>query len=298
MNTINNFHTPVLKQEAIAALNVQRGHWYIDCNFGGGGHAKDILGLGGNLVGFDLDKEAIEKAISDPDFKPFGDSLILVNDNFSKLSEVLKTLNIPVVSGVLFDLGVSSHQLESAGRGFSINLDAPLDMRMDRNSSSLKAGDLVNGLNLGELIKLFQTYGEESFSRPIAKKIIERRKISKIETTRQLAEIVASAKYPSMREKIHPATKVFQALRIAVNDELNSLKETLPQAFEVLDKGGRLAVISFQSLEDRVVKNYFRDLEEKNLARNLFKKPIEASEKELSDNPRSRSGKLRCVEKL
>ncbi len=202
------------------------------------------------------------------------------------------------VHGILFDLGVSSFQLEKADRGFSFNLDAELDMRMDQSSSSPKAKDLVNALHEGELSELFFKLGEENFAKKIAKKIVEYRKTKLIETTNELARIILSARPRSSSDRTHPATRVFQALRIAVNDELNSLKEALPNALEVLDKGGKMVVISFHSLEDRIVKNFFKEWEENGLAKLLTKKPLEPANEETLNNTRARSGKLRVTEKL
>jgi 16S rRNA (cytosine1402-N4)-methyltransferase len=194
-------------------------------------------------------------------------------------------------------LGVSTHQLEETERGFSFNKDAPLDMRMDPTKGA-SAKDLVNGLYERELAELFLKLGEENWSKPIARRIVQYREKKQIETTNELASIILSVRRRSPSDRTHPATRIFQALRIAVNDELNSLKEALPKAFEILESGGRIAVISFHSLEDRIVKNYFRELEEKQLAKVITDKPLETSEEETNLNPRSRSAKLRVIEKL
>lgn len=312
---MSNYHIPAMPKEVLEYLNVQKGSWYIDCNLGGGGHTELILEKGGKVLGIDLDPEAIAEVTTR--LKKYLESrdLILVQDNFNNLDKILNSSIFnpkSSIMGVLFDLGVSTHQLEESYRGFSFNLDSPLDMRMNQVMGA-SAKDLVNGLYEKELSELFLKYGEENFSRPIAKKITEYRNTKTIETTRELANIVLSVKRKKTNDKIHPATKVFQALRIAVNDELNSLKEALPKAFEVLYPGGRLVVISFHSLEDRIVKNYFKSIchpeehpsrhpeeheDEGPKAKLLTKNLVEISEEESLQNPRARSGKLRAIEKL
>lgn len=276
-------------EEVLEYLNVQTDKWYVDCNLGGGGHASAILEKGGKVLGMDLDKEAIAEV--EENYK-----LILVQSNFAKIKEVVEEKQI-TPAGVFFDLGVSTHQLEEAERGFSFSKDAPLDMRMDQTYGA-SAKDLVNALHVGELEELFTKYGEEFQAKRIAKRIVDERANKPIESTGELAEIVAGAYHGSRGDRIHPATKVFQALRIAVNDELNNLKAALPASFEVLAPKGRLVVISFHSLEDRIVKNYFRELEESGVAWVLTDKPVTPSEVEIGRNPRSRSGKLRAVEKM
>lgn len=292
---MSKYHIPVMLKEAISYLDIKPNHWYIDCNLGGGGHTEGILKAGGKVLGIDLDPDAIEE-VSKKNF-PL-ERLILINDNFSHLSHITHTTltsQPSPISGVLFDLGISSYQLEKPERGFSFNVDAPLDMRMDP-TVGVTAADLVNVLPEKELSRLFWEYGEENFARPIAKKIVEYRKIKKIETTSELVKIILSVKHAG-REKIHPATKVFQALRIAVNDELRNLEEALPQALEILQPRGRLAVISFHSLEDRIVKNFFKNEEEKSSLKILTPKPIGPTEEEIIFNPRSRSAKLRVAQK-
>lgn len=291
---MDNYHTPVMLKEVLDYLEIKPGHWYVDCNLGGGGHTKGILDKGGKVLGIDLDPDAIAEAT-----KNFAQSknLILVQENFSHLAR-LAPLAPLAPSGILFDLGVSTHQLETPERGFSFNIDAPLDMRMDPKSTIVTAADLVNGLYEKELAELFWNLGEENFSRPIAKRIVEARQKKKIETTNELAQVILSVRRRTPADRTHPATRVFQALRIAVNDELNSLKIALPQALEVLAPGGRIAVISFHSLEDRMVKDFFRDEEDKGSIEIITKKPVTPSEEEVEKNPRSRSGKLRVAEKL
>lgn len=294
---MSDYHIPVLLDEAIDFLNVSPGYWYIDCNLGGGGHTEEILIKGGYVLGIDLDKDAIIEVSQKLKDYIADKRLILCQSNFSKIDEVINNLKLEKIKGVLFDLGVSSHQLEMGERGFSINYDAPLDMRMD-NRGSVKAVDLVNALHEGELTELLTKLGEEGFARKIAKAIVTYRGRKVIETTNELAQIIASVKPRSFKEKIHPATKTFQALRIAVNDELNSLREALPKAFEALSPGGRLVVISFHSLEDRIVKTTFQDLVKEKGATLLTKKPFTPSGKELVENPRSRSAKMRVIEKV
>lgn len=294
-------------KEVLRELQIKKDHWYVDCNLGGGGHTTGMLKAGGNVLGIDLDTDAIKEVSKN--LKQYLDEgkLKLAQTNFANIGEAVKekiatSTSTPrndegVVSGVLFDLGVSTHQLEAAERGFSFNNDAPLDMRMD-NTKGASAKDLVNGLYEKELADLFLKLGEENWSKPIAKAIVQYREKKLIESTNELAQIILSVRRRSPSDRTHPATRIFQALRIAVNDELNSLKEALPAAFQVLEKGGRIVVISFHSLEDRIVKNYFKDLEMQKLGRLITDKPIETSEEETSENPRARSAKLRVIEKL
>jgi len=302
---MSTYHTPVLPKEAIEFLNVKKNHWYIDCNLGGGGHTAKILQSGGKVLGLDMDPDAIKEVSKNYQLElqkeeaglfAVSENLIIYQTNFTNLKEAVNKFHLDAVSGVLFDLGVSSYQLEQAEKGFSFNLNAPLDMRMDPNSG-VSAADLVNGLYEKELAQIFWEWGEERFSRPIAKKIIEARKTKKIETTNELAQIILSVTPRRKPGHIHPATKVFQALRIAVNDELTNLSQTLPQAVDVLQKEGRLVVISFHSLEDRVIKNFFKDLQQKGELEIITKKPVVPSEEEIDINPKSRSSKLRAAYK-
>lgn len=324
---MSNYHTPVMPKESVAFLDIKPGHWYIDCNVGGGGHTDLILKQGGKVIGIDLDADAINEVAKNHSLKTenidfhlqaYSENLILYQDNFSNITHVLdkiyschpeltasagaslisgstssKTITI---SGILFDLGVASYQVNEGSRGFSFNKEAPLDMRMDQ-TQGVSAKDLVNVLYEKELTELFDKFGEETFAKPIARAIVNYRKTKLIETTTELANIVLSVRRRSPTEKIHPATRIFQALRIAVNDELNSLTEALPKSYEILEPGGRLVVISFHSLEDKIVKNTFKDFEQKYKAKILTDKPIETSESEINLNPRSRSAKLRAIEK-
>ncbi len=309
---MDNIHKPVMLNEVLEYLNVQKNKWYIDCNLGGGGHTKVILQKEGKVLGIDLDSESIKLVANkynlsvqevNGSLQAFSDNLILVQANFANLKKVIENLpknpntqNLPNFSGILFDLGLSSNQLEDPIRGFSFNKNAPLDMRMG-DAFAVRASDLLNALSKKELTELFFKLGEEPFSKRIAKEIVEYRKQKKIETTYQLADITLKIIHKKPGQ-IHPATRIFQALRIAVNDELNNLKEALPQALEILQPGGRLVVISFHSLEDRIVKNFIRDHEDNNLLKSLTKKPLTPTEEEINLNPRSRSAKMRVAEKI
>src|SRR5258706_10650780 len=243
---MSDYHESVLLQEAIGELKVKPGGEYIDATLGGGGHTLEILNRGGIVLGIDVDEDAIEHVRNElrirNDELSIGKRLKLIRGNFAKIEEIAKENGFSRVDGILLDLGVSSHQLDKGDRGFSFQSDAPLDMRMD-TSLGVKAQDLINGLTKGELYDLLNKYGEEEFTRPIVRNIISAREVKPIETTRELAQVIFRA-YPIKYKKIHPATKTFQALRIAVNDELNSLKTALPQAIDLLESKGRLVVIT------------------------------------------------------
>lgn len=287
---------------------------YVDGTVGGGGHAADILertGPGGLLVGIDRDEAALRE--SRERLRPFGDRVVLVRGNFSDIGGILAGLKIARINGLLLDLGVSSHQLDRPERGFSFSREAPLDMRMDEDSR-LTAADIVNGASQGELEKMLREYGEEHQAAKIARAILRRRGREQIRTTTELAALVAGVLSRTGRPaKIHPATRTFQALRIAVNAELTSLHRGLSDGIEMLAKGGRVVVISFHSLEDRIVKNIFRTGEkgcicppglpvctcgrEKSL-KIVTRKPVEPGEMELRLNPRARSARLRAAERI
>lgn len=305
-------HVPVLLPETIAALQPRPGGRYVDATLGGGGHAEKILelsGPNGTLLGIDADPKAISAARSR--LARFGDRLTLVETYFDDLAPVAREEGFSGVDGVLFDLGVSSPQLDQPERGFSFGGDAPLDMRFGP-SAPRSAAELVNELSLEELQRIFSEYGEERFARRIAQRIVAERRTQVIHTTGQLAAIVARARPGRGRERIHPATRVFQALRIAVNDELGRLRRALPQAVGLLSEGARLAVISFHSLEDRIVKQFIRDAERgcicppdlprcvcggtSTLAA-VTRKPVTASPTEIEANPRARSAKLRVAQR-
>lgn len=307
----NGYHVPVLLKEVTELLGVKKGGKYIDCTLGGGGHSQAILEAGGTVLGIDCDQEAIESArkrlneacptshCQQADAGSLGAfRWTLVKGNFSQLTTIALKANFEKVEGILFDLGVSSHQLETSERGFSFNAESKLDMRMDQNLK-VTARDLINGLNEGELGELFLKLGGEPHFRKIAKAICRQRQLQPIETCNQLAQTIFKSVPPRGKyDRIHPATKIFQALRIAVNDELNNLKEALPQTVELLKLGGRLVVISFHSLEDRIAKDFIREQEQKGVFKNLIKKPLIPTEKEIEENPRSRSAKLRVAEKV
>ncbi len=297
-------HIPVLLAESIEALRVKRGGSYIDCTVGGGGHAQAILEAGGRLVGLDADPQAIKAAQGK--LKNFG-RLTLVNENFGHLADVCKSLNLSIVDGILFDLGMSSLQLEVSGRGFSFMRDEPLDMRFSPQQS-VTAADIVNSYSVDDLAKLIGKYGEGSRSRTIAAHIMRNRPIT---TSGQLAEIVARA--VGRRGRIHPATQTFQALRIAVNNELDNLKIGLAQAIDLLAQRGRIAVISFHSLEDGFVKEIFRKESSECICpagtpvcicnheprlKLTRRKPVQPTSEEIANNPRSRSARLRVAEKV
>lgn len=288
---MNNYHKSVLLEKAIEYLNVQKDGKYIDATLGGGGHTSEILKRGGSVLGIDSDNDAIENA--EKSYK--NDKLIVVRGNFKDIAEIAHSKSFSKVNGILFDLGVSSHQFDEVQRGFSFRFNAPLDMRMDQ-SLTVSAKELVNGLTEPELTELFTKLGEERFARRIAHAVAKQRLVEPIATTEDLANLVASSK--PYKGKVHPATQVFQALRIAVNDELNVLKDALPHAFELLDTSGRIVIITFHSLEDRIVKHYFVSLEKEGKARILTKKPIIPEELETQINKRSRSAKLRVIEKI
>ncbi len=289
-------HRAVLLQETIENLKLAPGKTIVDCTLGCGGHARAILERitpDGKLIGIDRDKDALEKAAGS--LENYKKNISFVHGNFRHLDSILREQKTGKVDGIIFDLGLSSLQLEKAERGFSIKHDGPLDMRMDR-SSGMGAARLVNTLRETEILKILSEFGEERFSGRITRSIVAKRPIR---TTRQLAEIVSMAVPPKARHgRIHPATRTFQALRIAVNDELGALGEALDLAVKLTAASGRICVISFHSLEDRMVKTTFRELKEKGTLSIITKKPIAPKEEEVLINPRSRSAKLRVAEKL
>ena len=283
------FHEPVLLREVLRFLEPREGKVIVDATVGTGGHAEALLSFGAKVIGIDQDPESLRIATSR--LSPFGDRFFPVRGNFRKLSELLRGLGVEKVDGVLFDLGLSSWHLSQAERGFSFQKEGPLDMRMDPDNP-VTAEKLVNELSERELARILWEYGEERYAEKIAKAIIKNRPIK---TTTELARIVAAC-YPPRPYRIHPATRTFQALRIAVNDELSALEEALPQALEVLNPGGVICVISFHSLEDRIVKNFFRREAQLRKLTVLTKKPVRPSEEEISRNPRARSARLRAAE--
>ena len=311
---MNGFHhVSVLLEECIAGLNIKPEGIYVDGTLGGAGHSAAIAArlTTGRLIGIDRDPVALQAAAER--LAPFADRVTLVHSNFSRIDSVLDELNIPGVDGILLDLGVSSPQLDDGQRGFSYMSDAPLDMRMD-NSDALSAATVVNTWPYEELKRILYEYGEERYAPAIASAICKRREAAPIATTLELVEVIRSAMPASaMREKQHPAKRSFQAIRIAVNDELNSVSRVMEAAIPRLNPGGRLAVITFHSLEDRIVKNAMTEAAKgctcppnfpvcvcgkKPKVKILTRKPVVSGEEELERNPRARSAKLRICEKV
>ncbi|WP_304064778.1 16S rRNA (cytosine(1402)-N(4))-methyltransferase RsmH [Megamonas hypermegale] len=307
-------HVSVLPQEVIAGLNIKPDGTYVDCTLGGAGHASRIaekLNENGHLIGIDQDDDAIEVASSR--LKPYKCKIDIVHSNFKNLEQVLKDLQIEFVDGFLFDLGVSSYQLDEADRGFSYMHDAPLDMRMDK-AGKFSAYDVVNGYDEEKLNYIFKTYGEERWSKRIAQFIVEYRRENPIETTGQLVDIIRRAIPAAVRKKAtgHPAKRIFQAIRIEVNNELGILEDTFRTAVSHLNSGGRIAVITFHSLEDRITKNVFKEMARGCICPpqlpvcvchhkaqiKLCGKAIKPSNEEMEENSRSKSAKLRIAEKL
>ncbi len=301
-------HYTVMKHEAVDALNCQNGLIYVDATLGGGGHSELILQRiqpDGKLISFDIDDDAINYSREKlKDYK----NLTIVKDSYTNIKKVLHDLNIDkITGGILFDLGASYHQLTKQERGFSFTKDAPLDMRFNKDAD-FSAYDVVNSYSEEDLVRIFSEYGEEHFSKRIAKAIVAKRHVKSIDTTLELAQIVKDAT-PPIKSRIHPATRVFQAIRIEVNNELKNIKNTLNDVLDLLDYGAIISVISFHSLEDRIVKEQFKyhsakchcpkeqlicTCEPPKLEL-INKKPITASEEELRLNPPSRSAKLRVA---
>lgn len=306
-------HKPVLLEECLNGLNIHPGGIYVDGTLGRAGHSREIAGrlTTGRLIGIDRDKAALDAAPAR--LAGHMDKVTLVRGSFGQLPAILSSLGVEGADGMLFDLGVSSPQLDDGSRGFSYLQDAPLDMRMDQ-SAPLTARDVVNGWDQEELKRILWQYGEERYSGPIAAAIVRERERAPIETTGQLAQLIRVAMpAKAKREKQHPAKRSFQAIRIAVNDELGELERLLDSALDALKPGGRLAVISFHSLEDRLVKTAYAGWAKgctcppdfpvcvcgrKPRAKLVGRKPITAGERELAENPRARSAKLRVAEKL
>ena len=304
-------HIPVLLNETIESLDIKKDGIYVDLTLGRGGHSEAILSRlssEGRLIGVDQDETAIKE--SEERLKKNFNNFTLVRSNFFHIDEILKDLGIEKVDGILMDLGVSSPQFDDESRGFSYNYDSPLDMRMDQRNQ-LTAKEIVNTYSLKELTDIFQNYGEDKYSYSIAKNIVKEREIRPIETTFQLVDIIKRSKPQKELKKVgHPAKQIFQALRIAVNDELRVLEETLWKAASLLKSGGRLAVITFHSGEDKIVKKIFKELtvvegnrydlplmEEKKEYNLITRKGIKPSEEEIEYNHRSVSSVLRIIEK-
>lgn len=289
-------HITVFLDQAIELLNVKPDCWYIDATFGGGGHTRNILSKGGKVLAFDFDEQAIEMGLEAFAQEIAKQQLILVQANFADLEKVVAENKLTgQIDGLIFDFGTSTDQLMSEERGFSFSGLGELDMRMDKNLG-VKAKDLLALLSEKQLTEVFSTYGGELEAKKIAKAIVAQRKAGRfISTNQDLVKLVEKNK--SYRGKTHPATKVFQALRIVVNDELANIEQVLPQALQVVNQGGRIVTIGFHEGEDRQFKVAFRNWEEKGFGTIVTKKAIEPSEEEVQKNPRSRSAKLRAFEK-
>lgn len=307
-------HVTVLRDEAVAGLNIRPGGIYVDCTLGGAGHSSLIasrLTEGGRLIAIDQDDWALENARER--LAPYMDKVTLVKSNFRHLKKIVSDLGLDGVDGVLFDLGVSSPQLDEGERGFSYNADAPLDMRMDQQAP-LSAYEILNEWDEEEIAKIIWEYGEEKFSRRIARQIVQFRARQPIRTTGELVELIKEGiPAAARRTGPHPAKRTFQAIRIAVNDELNAFKEAIADAISALHPGGRVSVITFHSLEDRICKQVYQELSKgctcppsfpicacgnEATVKVITRKPIVPSEEELEANPRARSAKLRVAEKI
>ncbi len=311
---MNFHHVSVLLDECIESLNIKPDGVYVDCTMGGAGHSKEIvkrLSSKGLFIGFDQDKNAIETAKER--LKDYSDRVRFIHSNFENIKEELEKIGVYKIDGVLADLGVSSHQLDEKDRGFSYMQDAPLDMRMDVRKD-FSAYDVVNTYSEEELARIIKEYGEDNWAKRIAKFIVEKREEKEIETTGELVDIIKSAIPKKARiDGPHPAKRTFQAIRIEVNNELLVINKMIQDAVSIMDKGGRICIITFHSLEDRIVKNEFKELaldcvcpphflmcqcDKKSLVKVITRKPILPSEEEINENPRSRSAKLRVAERI
>lgn len=292
---MSEYHKPVMLSEVLGMFGVAQGKQYIDATLGGGGHTVGIVERGGIVLGIDTDEDAITYVCNEVLPQLPQRRLTIAKGNFRDIKAIAKENGFEEVDGVLFDLGVSSHQLEESGRGFSFLEEGPLNMRMSREIG-VSAADLVNALGKKELYELFTKFGEEPYAHAIAKSIVRARAVAPILTTK---ELIAAAGIPDRKgdKGRHAVTRVFQALRIAVNDELNNIREALPQALDLLAENGRVIVISFHSLEDRIVKESFKKFEDEGKGRIITAKPLTPSEKEQRENHRARSAKLRVFEK-
>jgi 16S rRNA (cytosine1402-N4)-methyltransferase len=296
----DEYHTSVLLNESVDFLEVKKNESYIDATLGGGGHTKRIIELGGIVLGIDTDQEALDYVKNNLKSQISDSKLFLAKGNFRDIDKIARLNNFNKVKGIIFDLGVSSRQINSPERGFSFLRSGPLDMRMDQESPT-RAMDLVNVLTKGELYEIFSKLGQERRSRSISDHIVKSRKVRAIKTTDELVEVIREA-YGIRKKELTPfdknliSQKVFQALRIMTNSELENLEEALPKALSLLDAGGRLSVISFHSLEDGIVKRAFNKFEKENKGRIITKKVIIPTEEEIMQNRRSKSSKLRVFE--
>lgn len=310
---MNFQHTPVLLKEIVHNLNIKADGIYVDGTLGGAGHSKEIAKrlTSGKLIGIDQDLNALKK--SEEVLSPYRENVILIHNNYENIDKVLLDLGIPKVDGILLDIGVSSHQLDEESRGFSYHNDAPLDMRMDK-TGPITAWDIVNNYSEKELEQIIFDYGEERWAKRIAEFIVNERQDKPIDTTLELVAAIKKAIPKAVRmEGNHPAKKTFQAIRIEVNRELDVLKNSIEKMVGLLNPGGRLLIITFHSLEDRIVKDYFRELykdcicppefpqcicEKRREIKIITRKPIVPTDEEIRQNPRSRSSKLRIAEKI
>ncbi len=307
-------HRPIMPEETIRLLNIRPDGIYVDGTLGGGGHSSEIaarLGSGGRLIGIDQDGDAIEAA--GKRLAPYADRVTIVRDNYSQMGRILKDLSISGVDGILLDLGVSSYQLDKPERGFTYREDAPLDMRMDQRQDRT-ARDIVNGYSEKELAGIIRNYGEERYARSIARHIVMARQKHPVETTGELTEIIREAIPGKARAGSgHPAKRTFQAIRIELNQELSVLKNHLEEMIDLLEDRGRICVITFHSLEDRIVKNTFRTCENpcicppdfpvctcgrRSKGKVITRKPLVPGDREMEENSRSRSAKLRVFERI
>ena len=309
-----NLHRSVLLDEAVQILNVREGGTFVDATLGLGGHAEKILDVAPNSTVIAMDQDADAILLARERLEAYGDRVKLFHSNFTEIKTVVREAGVNGVDGVIADLGVSSLQLDSAERGFSFRFDAPLDMRMDAGSDTPTAAELLATLPEIEIANIIYQYGEERFSRRIARRIVEKREAgTPVETTHQLVELIERSVRRNPKDKIHPATRTFQALRIAVNGELEALEQFVTDAVDILKIEGRFAVITFHSLEDRIVKHAFRKMSGKcscppripqcvcgarKVVEILTRKPIVPGENEIAANARSRSAKLRAVRKI
>jgi 16S rRNA (cytosine1402-N4)-methyltransferase len=293
-------HTPVLLHEAVDSLNLKEGDIFVDGTLGSAGHSSEVARRFGDsveIVGLDRDIDALER--SDERLRALTNAHYLKLSSFKNIDEVLAALGMKKVNGILLDLGISSDQLDTSGRGFSFKRDEPLHMNMDKSAEDLTAKTILNTWDEDTLELIIRGFGEEKYSRRIAREIVDRRDVKPFETTSDLIDAVRAATPAAYHHgRIDPATRTFQAIRIAVNEELTALEEGLEKGFEALERGGRFAVISFHSLEDRIVKNFFKDRASDGEGKIITKKPIIPSEEEAKSNPRSRSAKLRVIEKI
>ncbi len=291
-------HTPVLKNEVIEYLNPKKGENFIDCTAGEGGHTFAILertAPDGKVLAIDKDLRNIKLIKAKAEEKGIKERVIVRQSNYADIDEIVKKEKFEDVSGIIFDLGISSWHIDESGRGFSFHKEEPLDMRY-ASEGGITAWEIINSWPPEEIELIIKEFGEERFAKRITEAIVSRRKTKKIDTATDLAEIIGKSVPRSKR--IHPATQTFQALRIIVNCELENIETVLPSALETIKEGGRMVVISFQSLEDRIIKNFFKNEATEGRVEILTKKPVIPGEKEIRNNPRSRSAKLRIAKKI